>query len=44
MINIPPYDAMFLLIFFTEFLKVSKKQELVQIASKLKEDSNGQIK
>ena len=43
-INIPPYEAMFLMIFFTEFLSVVKKQTLVLISKKLKEEENKQIK
>ncbi len=43
-INVHPSEAMFLMIFFSEFLAVAKKQTLAQISSKLKEDSNRQIK
>ena len=35
---------MFLVIFFKEFLSISKKPILVQISKKLKEESNRQIK
>lgn len=43
-INIPPHEAMFLMIFFTEFFSYAKKQTLVQISTKLKEEANRQIK
>lgn len=36
LINVHPYEAMFLMIFFTEFLSVAKKQTLAQMSSKLK--------
>lgn len=35
---------MFLVIFFKEFLSISKKPILVQISKKLKEEGNRQIK
>ncbi len=44
LINIHPFESMFLMIFFTEFFSVTKKQMLVHISSKLKEESNRQIK
>jgi len=36
LINVHPYEAMFLMIFFTEFFSVVKKQTLAQMSSKLK--------
>lgn len=44
LINIAPEEAMFLVIFFKEFLSISKKPIMVQISKKLKEEGNRQIK
>jgi hypothetical protein len=41
---VAPEEAMFLMIFFREFLSVSKKSVLAQISKKLKEEGNRQVK
>jgi hypothetical protein len=35
---------MFLMIFFTEFLTISKKSTIAQVSSKLKDENNSEIK
>lgn len=36
LVNIPPFESMFLIIFFTEFFAFTKKPAIVQISTKLK--------